>query len=93
MTKSELLRKIHELQSLPHETEWVEFKEAKTTFDFNKLGKYFSALSNEANLKGKPCGWLVFGVEDKRRRIVGSNYRRNRAELDKLKPLQDDWAC
>ena len=32
---------------------------AKNGYDFTKLGKYFSALSNEANLKGVPAAWLV----------------------------------
>ena len=31
------------------EDECVEFKEAKNDFDSKKLGKYFSAISNEAN--------------------------------------------
>ena len=34
---------------LSPENEVVEFKEAKNSFDVNELGKYFSALSNEAN--------------------------------------------
>ena len=69
------------------ETECVEFKEAKTQYDFGKLGKYFSALSNEANLKGKESSWLIFGIKDKPvpRAIVGSDYRTNRADLDSLK--------
>jgi ATP-dependent DNA helicase RecG len=80
---SELLR---ELLALPHETEWVEFKEARSSYDFDDLGKYFSALSNEANLKGQPAGWLVFGVTDKPpRRISGSHYRLQRPGLDRLK--------
>ena len=29
------------------ESEVVEFKEAKTNYSFNDIGKYFSALSNE----------------------------------------------
>ena len=33
-----------------HEDEVVEFKKAENNFDFDDLGKYFSALSNEANL-------------------------------------------
>ena len=72
MTPAELQAKLTEFLSLPAETEWVEFKEAKNNFD--DLGKYFSALSNEANLKGQPFGWLVFGVKDKPvpRPIVGS---------------------
>ena len=61
MKPDEIERKLQELIILPSETEWVEFKEAKSNFDFDDLGKYFSALSNEANLKGQPAGWLVFG--------------------------------
>lgn len=33
------------------ENEVVEFKKAETNFDIDELGKYFSALSNEANLR------------------------------------------
>ena len=45
-----------------YENEVVEFKKAENNFDFDDLGKYFSALSNEANLRDKDFGWLVFGV-------------------------------
>lgn len=48
------------------ENEIVEFKEAKNNFDFDDLGKYFSALSNEASLANVRCAYLVFGVKDKR---------------------------
>ena len=44
-----------------HENEVVEFKKAENSFDFDDLGKYFSALSNEANLRDKGFAWLVFG--------------------------------
>ena len=57
------------------ETEVVEYKEAKQQFDFEKLGKYFSALSNEANLRNAECGWLIFGVTDKRT-ICGTAFRK-----------------
>jgi ATP-dependent DNA helicase RecG len=85
MNEDQLKTKFHELMALPKETEWLEFKEARSGYDFEKLGKYFSALGNEANLKGKDYGWLVFGIEDETRRIVGTQYRPDRAELDKLK--------
>ena len=85
MTKQELLNKLNELRSLPAETEVFEFKEAKNNFDFAKMGKYFSALSNEANLKGRPYAWLIFGIKDKGRTIVGSRFRPNRKDLDSLK--------
>jgi ATP-dependent DNA helicase RecG len=55
---------LNDLLSLPTETEVVEFKEAKNQFSLDKLGQYFSALSNEANLKGQACAWLVFGVKN-----------------------------
>jgi len=85
MTENKLIRLLNQLCSLPYETEWLEFKEAKNNFDFNKLGKYFSALSNEANLKEKPCGWLIFGIKDKTREIIGTEYRSNKKDLDSLK--------
>ena len=34
------------------ENEVVEFKEARSNYSFNDIGKYFSALSNESNLRG-----------------------------------------
>lgn len=86
MTPEEARGKLSELMALPAETEWIEFKEAKNNFDFDDLGKYFSALSNEANLKGESAAWLVFGVTDKPpRNICGSNYRSGKAALEKLK--------
>jgi ATP-dependent DNA helicase RecG len=76
--------KLHALLELPSENEVVEFKEAKNGYDFTKLGKYFSALSNEANLKRRSAAWLVFGVKDNRQ-VVGSNFRAQRKDLDHLK--------
>ncbi|MFW6147659.1 MAG: RNA-binding domain-containing protein [Thermodesulfobacteriota bacterium] len=85
MNAEELKALLDKLRSLPSETEWVEFKKARSDFDFRKLGQYFSALGNEANLKSEPCGWLIFGVEDKTRKIVGTHYRSNSPNLDRLK--------
>ena len=68
-----------------HEDEVVEFKKAENNFDFDDLGKYFSALSNEANLRVKDFGWLVFGVHDKTREILGTTYKNGMKSLQKLK--------
>ena len=65
------------------ESEVVEFKEAGKDYDKNKIGQYFSAISNEANLKGLQHGWLVFGVRNKGKEIVGTEYRMR--GLDTLK--------
>ena len=67
-----------------NEKEYVEYKEAKNNFDFNELGRYFSALSNGANLVGKQYAWLVFGVSDKTHEFVNTNYRKG-ANLNSLK--------
>jgi len=56
MERLELIQLLEELRRLPAETEWLEFKEAKTGYDFSKIGKYFSAISNESNLKGNLMG-------------------------------------
>lgn len=67
---------LNSLLSLTTENEVVEFKEAKNQYDKDKLGRYFSALSNEANLKGKPNAWLVLGVKNDKS-IVGTNINDN----------------
>ena len=67
------------------ENEVVEFKQADNDYSTNDIGKYFSALSNEANLRGQERAWLVFGVSNKTRRVVGSNYREQPERLHSLK--------
>ncbi len=85
MTTAEIKKILSDLQSLTAETEVVEFKKAETNYDFKKLGKYFSALSNEANLSNLKYAWLVFGIDDKTHNIVGTGYRTTRKDLDSLK--------
>jgi ATP-dependent DNA helicase RecG len=66
------------------ENEVIEFKEAKNSFAFEKIGKYFSALSNEAALKNKDRAWLIFGVKDNQS-VVGTHFRKNSKDLQSLK--------
>ena len=68
-----------------YENEVVEFKKAENSFSFDELGKYFSALSNEANLRDKDFAWLIFGVHDKTREILGTSYKNGMKSLQKLK--------
>ena len=67
------------------ESEVVEFKKAENSFDFDDLGKYFSALSNEANLRGLDFAWLIFGYDEKRHEIVGTSYKNGESALNNLK--------
>lgn len=75
------------LEGLIHtwENEVVEFKQAGNDYDTNKIGEYFSALSNEANLRGLERAWLVFGVSNKTRGVVGTSYREDAERLHSLK--------
>lgn len=81
-SEMELIKKIEEMVKSP-ETEVVEFKEAKSNFNFNDIGKYFSALSNEANLKNEREGWLLFGIDNSGKER-GTEYR-NTGNLPFLK--------
>jgi len=67
------------------ESEVVEFKKAENNFDFDDLGKYFSALSNEANLRKLDFAWLIFGYDEKRHEIVGTSYKNGEGALNNLK--------
>ena len=78
-----LIQKLHEMMK-NHENEVVEFKEAKKDKSFNEIGQYFSALSNEANLRSKTEGWLIFGVTNAPE-IIGTNYRSEGRSLQSLK--------
>jgi len=81
-TQEQLVTKVHTLID-KFESEIVEFKEAKSNYPFKDIGKYFSALSNEANLRNKREAWFIFGIADDKS-SVGTNYRQNGA-LQSLK--------
>jgi len=85
MGKDELITKLNELRKMKTENEIIEFKEARNGYDFKKIGMYFSALSNEANLHRAECAWLVFGVENNHHQITGTNFRASKADLNSLK--------
>ena len=68
-----------------YENEVVEFKAAQNSFDVDDLGKYFSALSNEANLRERDFAWIVFGVDNKKHEITGTNFKNGEMALNKLK--------
>ena len=71
MTKEELQKIIEH-----GESNLVELKEARDGFEYKRVGKYFSALSNEANLNGQEEAYLIFGVNDKKE-YKGTNFKLN----------------
>lgn len=81
-TDQQLIGKIRKM-IIDFEDEVVEFKEARTNYSFKDIGKYFSALGNEANIRGFKEAWLIFGVTNKKE-IVGTAYRQD-GNLQNLK--------
>ena len=73
MDKTQFQALVRELTALPRETEWVEFKHNKAIPD--DIGEYISALANSSALHGKPCAYILWGVEDETRRILGTSFR------------------
>lgn len=57
------------------ENEVIEFKLAEKGKFTEVVGKYVSALSNEANLRRVDCAWLVYGVDNMTRKVVGTATR------------------
>lgn len=84
MEKDTLTRLLEDLIAT-WENEVVEFKQAGNDYDTDKIGEYFSALSNEANLRGADRAWLVFGINNKTRGVVGTDYRPEPERLHGLK--------
>jgi ATP-dependent DNA helicase RecG len=72
MNPIQLRRLLADLQNLPSEKEWVEFKENRA--DPEDIGEYISALSNTARLKSEPYGYMVWGIEDQTHEVMGTNF-------------------
>jgi len=73
MSDTELTAKLDGLRELPHETEWVEFKQNYANTE--DIGQYLSALSNAAALHGQARAFIVWGVEDGTHRVVGTSFK------------------
>ena len=64
------------------EYEIVEFKEAKGQYSEDKIGQYFSAISNEANLRNQQYGWFVLGVSERKNKFpVGTAFKKGAPSL------------
>ena len=64
---------LKELLKYPNETEWIEFKHNKAIPE--DIGEYISALSNGAALHGKNSAYMVWGIDDKSREILGTTFQ------------------
>ena len=63
---------VRELCKLPHETEWVEFKQNDA--DPKTIGENISALANSAAFEGKASAYIVWGIRDEDHAVVGTAF-------------------
>ena len=63
---------IDELLSQAAETAWLEFKGNNS--DPEGIGRRCSALSNAARIEGQDFAYMVWGVEDGSRAVIGTSF-------------------
>jgi len=63
---------IKDLLSYVDENEWIEFKVNNS--NPQEIGEYISALSNSSCLHKKKFGYLVYGIENKTKNVVGTKF-------------------
>lgn len=73
MNVKQLKDLVNELVKHPNESEWVEFKH--NFHSPEEIGETLSALSNGACLHNQSYGYLIFGIDDKTHKIIGTNFK------------------
>ena len=64
---------LENLLLMKEEYEWLDFKE--NWFSKDEIGEYISAISNGAAICGKEYGYIVWGVSNENKEVVGTTVR------------------
>jgi predicted HTH transcriptional regulator len=78
VTHAQLSDLLVELLALPQETEWVEWKHHNS--DPEMIGECLSALANSAALHYRETAYMVWGVEDGTKKVVGTTFKPRQAK-------------
>lgn len=78
---------LDRIRAVAKENQWVEFKENNTGAE--AVGKRISALANSACLHAQQYGYLVFGIADESKAIVGTE--KHFSELKRGKEELEHW--
>lgn len=78
---------VNELCKCPNETQWLEFKH--NNYDPWMIGKDISALANSAVLCERNCAYMLWGIEDKTHKIIGTKF--NFQNLKKGNQELESW--
>lgn len=63
---------VERLHHFSEEAEWLEFKVNNIKYDM--IGEYISALSNSATICEKEKAYLLWGIDDKTHKIIGTKF-------------------
>ncbi len=79
MTEQDVITLIDDLIAEPREQSWLEYKtnvsEQGASVTPEGIGEYISGLANGACISNKDFGYLILGIEDSTRQVIGSNFR------------------
>ena len=78
MTPTQLSALLAELLALPQETEWVEWKH--NNFHPEMIGECLSALANAAALHRRETAYMIWGIEDDTKNVVGTTFKPRKAK-------------
>ena len=72
MDNDALIALLKELLYTSGESEWLEFK--RNFVDHKDIGEYLSCLANSALLRGHERAYLIWGVDNDTRKVVGTQF-------------------
>ncbi|WP_432956213.1 ATP-binding protein [Micromonospora haikouensis] len=78
-TAAQLAALVRELITLPREIEWLEDK--ANNADPELIGQYISALANSAARASHERGYMIWGVRDSTRELVGTTFKPFQAKV------------
>jgi predicted HTH transcriptional regulator len=67
-----LIALVGDLRALPTENNWLEFKDSNA--DPKMIGERISAISNAARLEGQNSGYIIWGIRNVDKAIVGTSF-------------------
>lgn len=73
MTSTRLIALVDDLRARDHEDAWFEFK--KDNINPEKLGATISGLANGARLADKESAYLIWGIDDVSKEVVGTSFK------------------
>ena len=79
MTNRNLCELLNRLLATGQEKPWLEFKH--NCPDEREIGSYISALANSALLNDKDRAFIIYGIEDKTLRKLGTNFKPSVAKV------------